>query len=235
MSLVFTPVQVRAGPPVWPVTLAGTGISDLDRLTSGLREQSLWVVAGLPRSGRSMLLVQLVCRLAAAGVPVRFVLGRDGAAEVVARVRAGSLGRSLSQCRRDAPSGSEQWLGWPLHFDPDRSRHSTRDWDPPPGGALLIDDLDLWDDPALEVAAAARTWANHPGRIVVVAVPSHVLQRDDPAAWQTWVRLADVIVEIGPDSDGAAPLRLLSHRAGPVGTVEVRIDFERATLSTADL
>jgi KaiC/GvpD/RAD55 family RecA-like ATPase len=94
---VFTPEQVAADPPGWPATLAGSGVLDLDQVTSGIRERSVWVVSGPPRAGRSMLGVQLARNLAAAGVPVRILLGRDGAAEVVARFRAGSLGRSLSE------------------------------------------------------------------------------------------------------------------------------------------
>ena len=233
---MFTPEQVAADPPGWPATLAGSGVLDLDQVTSGIRERSVWVVSGPPRAGRSMLGVQLARNLAAAGVPVRIVLGRDGAAEVVARFRAGSLGRSLSECRREPPAPDEPWLGWPLEFDPDRSRYEEGAWTAMPAtGALFVDDLDLWPDAVLDFGPVARRWVDHPGRVVIVTVPSHVLRPDDPPTWQAWVRLADVIVEIGRDSDGAAPLRVLSHRHGPVATCHVAVDFERASLSSLDL
>lgn len=230
---MFTPHEFATQPPPLPAMLASTGIVDLDNVTSGIRERSVWVVVGPPRAGRSTLALQMARHLAEAGVPVRYVLGRDAASEVVARLRAATQRRPLTHCRREQPTADESWVALPIKFDPDSRGYRTDGWEAVPrDGALVVDDVDRWAGTALEFAAVARLWAEHPGRAVVLTVPAHVLRREDAATWQEWVRIADVIVEVEPETDGVTLVRVLSHRAGPVAECEVQAEFEWASLVT---
>jgi predicted ATP-dependent serine protease len=83
---VFTTGQYVADPDASPRVLASTSLPDLDQLTGGLVEGAVWVLAGLPRAGRTMLALQFSRLLAQGEVPVRYSLGVDPPREVIARV-----------------------------------------------------------------------------------------------------------------------------------------------------
>lgn len=102
-------------------SLASTGLSELDAVTGGLKDRSVWVVSGRPRSGRSMLVLQFARLLAEAGHPVRFVLGRDDVGEVTARWRAATHGRALPACRATPLDVDDPVAAWPVEFDPDHT------------------------------------------------------------------------------------------------------------------
>ena len=222
--------------PGRPPVLAPTGLSDLDLTWGGIRAGDVWVVTGPPHGGRSMLCIQLAASLAAAGVPVRFFLGRDPLHETVSRLRSHTLGRRLVHSRSTSPQPDESWTSWALDFVPVPALNHTDDWNLLPGKgdcSLVVDDLDLWQGDPADFLDLARSWVGGPGdRAVVLTVPQHVLRESEPASWQRWVRGADVIAAIHPDGTGASSVTVLSHRAGPMGTMPIHDDFEHARLAS---
>lgn len=230
----FNASDVLREPPRIPAILAQTGLADLDATVGGIRAGDVWLVLGPPRSGRSMLTLQLAARLASSGTPTRVVLGADSAHEVISRVRACSLDRSLSRCREDtAVDAAEAWTAWPMEFVPASETASpVRDawrWLPTDRkAAVVLDDLDLIPRDPLRLVATIREWAAVAPRAALVSMPSSVTSPSDPTDWQAWVRLADVVLAIDPIQPGTALLRMLAHRRGAICEMELDELFGRA-------
>ena len=226
---MFTCATYAAAPLQPSTMLAGTGVDDLDRVMGGLLDRSVVVITGQPRSGRSMLSIQFARLLSQAGSPVRYALGQDRALETMARLRAATEHRPLPECRTEVGGPTGPFVDLDIEFDPDPHLNgSTGASVFPSHGAFIVDDLDLRTASPLDLANEARHWVQHSGRLFVATVPVHVLDRDDPVAWQGWARSADVIVETELWSDGDARLRVLSNRRGPVSVVDVEARFHYA-------
>ncbi len=85
--------QAAAPPPRWQ-----TGMAEFDRVTGGgIVPGSALLIGGDPGIGKSTLLLQIVCRLAAAGQAAAYISGEESADQV--RMRAARLGLA------DAPAG----------------------------------------------------------------------------------------------------------------------------------
>lgn len=237
VSFTFTPTDYLRQPPSRQPVLARTGVSDLDQLLGGIRAGDVWVVAGPPRSGRSMLSIQLAAALADAGSPVRYFLGHDPIHETVSRFRAHTLGEPIEECRGRQPSAEEAWLGWSLDFVPDqRTQLTDHQVLPSPGPcSLVIDDLDLWIGEPTDFLDLARTWVQGTDRAAVITVPEHILRDPDPAIRQRWVRGANVILTIGQDTDGYTRFVIESNRAGPTTTIDIDDRFTYATFRSRAL
>ena len=235
MLFTFTAQAYVRDPIARPVVLAPTGIDDLDHLPGGIGSGDVWVLAGAARSERSMLCVQLASALAAAGSSVRFFLGRDPIQETVARFSAHTRAGSLFDVRSTLPHLGEPWATWALDFVPRPESLRTEDWDVLPVGGpccLVIDDLDLWGGEPAAFLPLARSYARREGCAVVITVPEYVLGQGDPATWQQWVRGSDVIMSVASQSDGYSTIQVLSHRAGPIATLDTYGHFEGARFET---
>jgi hypothetical protein len=231
----FTAQAYAADPLPRPQVVARTGIEDLDALLGGIRAGDVWVITGPPRSGRSMLAVQLTCALAAAGSSVRYFLGGDSIQETVARFSAHTRSARLRETRDAPPTPDEPWAAWALDFVPRPHAHHTNSWDvlPGPGDcAVVVDDLDLWRGDPTDFLELGRAQARQGKSAVILTIPEHLLSRDNPATWQRWVRGADVIVELEPYPDGDMVIKVLSHRAGPTIAIGVYANFERVQIET---
>jgi hypothetical protein len=226
----FTAADYLGSPLPRPAVLASTGIADLDHCTGGVRSGDVWVITGPARSGRSTLVVQLSAKLAEAGTPVRFFLGRDPIQEVAARLSALTRLERLYERRAMSPTLDEPWSGWALDFVPQPDLQTADDWSVLPSAgpcALVVEDLDLWRGDPLDFLPLARAHARGERCCVIVTVPDVVIDVGGPN-WQRWVRGADVIVALEPRLDDYTTLRLLSHRTGPTAAIDVLPYFEQA-------
>ena len=236
VPFTFSAQTYLADPLLPSPVLATTGIEDLDHLVGGVREGPVWVVTGPGRSGRTALAVQLGAALARAGSPVRFFLGRDPVQEIAARLTAHAQSERLTDSRSTAPTGGEPWAHWAWDFVPQPERQHTDDWDVLPAGGpccLVIDDLDLWSGDPVDFLPLVRAHARGRGCAVILTLPTFRLRRNDPAVWQSWVRGADVIAALDNSDEGGLWIEILSHRAGPYGTIAVHNYFERARFENA--
>lgn len=230
----FTAADYLASPLPRPAALASTGIADLDHCTGGVRSGDVWVITGPARSGRSTLAVQLTSRLADAGLPVRFFLGRDPIQEVAVRLSALTRSERLYERRAMSPNLDEPWSAWAMDFVPQPDLQTADDWSVLPSAgpcALVVDDLDLWRGDPADFLPLARAHARGEGCCVIVSVPEGVIDVGGPD-WQRWVRGADVIASLEPRLDDYTTLRLLSHRAGPTAAIDLLPHFERARFET---
>jgi len=103
-----------------------TGFSDFDKLTGGMREGQLMLVAGRPAMGKSAMLINMADRMVAAGIPVllfslempaksiatRIVMGRTRCS--AARARTGHIG--MNDAKRIG-SSFFQLQSEPLYID----------------------------------------------------------------------------------------------------------------------
>jgi hypothetical protein len=231
----FTAQAYAADPLPRPQVVARTGIEDLDVLLGGMRAGDVWVITGPPRSGRSMLAVQLACSLATAGAPVRYFLGRDPIQETVARFSAHTRPARLRETRDAPPAPDEPWLAWALDFVPQPHSHHTNSWDVLPGPddcAVVVDDLDLWRGDPADFLELSRAQARQGNSAVILTIPESALRMDHAPTWQRWVRGADVILGLEPYADGDMVIKVLSHRAGPTTAIGVNAIFERVRVET---
>ena len=75
-----------------------SGISEFDRVSGGgLVPGSATLIGGDPGIGKSTLLLQLTCKLAAAGLKAAYISGEESADQV--RMRAQRLGDRKASCR----------------------------------------------------------------------------------------------------------------------------------------
>ena len=217
-----------ADPPPKPTRLTPTGVKDLDSVTGGVLTGTAWVVTGLPRHGRSMMVTQIARLAAIEGVRVRFVLGYDGVSDTVARIQAASTRSSLQTARDEpTPPGDAEWARLPIEFDPhpDQSLTSL-----PQDGLLVIDDLDLRFSEPISALTSLQAWAGSSGRAVVVSLPRHLMHTDNPQQWQEWTRAADVIVHVDLRHEVDLTLQVLHHRRGPVAVIPADAAYARATI-----
>ncbi len=202
LSVVWTMVvhmfqipDYLADPPPPPTRLTSTGVKDLDSVTGGVLTGSVWVVTGLPRHGRTMMVTQIARLAAVEGVHVRFVLGYDGASDTIARIQAASTRSSLQNARDEpTPPPDAEWATLPIEFDPDPDQSLNvvaQGW--PVGDRRSRPSGQPNRSDAL---TSLRAWAGSSGRAVVVSLPRHLVHTDDPQQWQEWTRAADVIVNV---------------------------------------
>jgi hypothetical protein len=111
-----------------------------------------------------------------------------------------------------------------IEFDPDSNGRFTDDVGRfPMDGAYVIDDLDCWVGDPLTLIGYGRRWSRRPGRMLIVTVPRYELGTDEESGirWQAWCRSADVILEVRLVDGTDATLEVLSHRSGPVASIEL--------------
>lgn len=229
---MFTLADFKAHQPLPPATMTVTGVSDLDGLTGGITEGAVWLISSAPRQGRTMIATQFARLAGENGIPVRFVLGDADAPEVIARIRAASTNADLSRSRTIPISASDaEWDRLPITFDPEVATTTVRALQSlPDEGMLVVDDADLWVQDPVTVLKSLRSWAQRPGRAVLVTLPIHLLDRDQPARWQEWTRTTDVIVELNLTDDDGLLLSVIHHRAGPTASIYTDAHFAKAVV-----
>jgi replicative DNA helicase len=235
-----------AFPGGWGGPRYSTGLHELDERLGGVGTGEMWVVAGAPGQGRSMLLTQLARRLACEHeVPTWLSSNRDPAVVVSGRLHAATARVSLNHIADDRITEDDR-----NRLDHARALLAAaqlRVVDGSRAADRMIDDLNwrrrrgpvavLLDDPNWRSQwelQRARELADR-GAAVVVSIPrSRVC--DGPAYQSDLLQdasLADIVIEVRHvdlaaaevdpryDQSGYAALAVLRNRRGPVGTALV--------------
>lgn len=242
----------------WPnrLTVRGlpTGLNDLDSITNGLLPGTVWVVAGTPGVGRTVLACQIAKDAALGGQgTVAFLSGREHPDTILvnvvcahARVSAHHLlaGQLSQDDHVRLAHAREQLSGAHLRilFSQDRVWQHDHGSSTPnlnlligrraPAAVLVVDDVDsLLDKPLIAALPALRAWCRSANFTLVVSVPEEQVLLDGHARPE-YRREADVVLRLARDDQlnlsspraGEADLHVLRHRAGPTG--ELKLAFQ---------
>lgn len=234
-----------------PVTLAATGLSELDELTGGPQAGHVWVLTGHVGEGRTTLLAQLAVALASSDTSTQLVCPRESAASAVRRLLS-NLGRTPVDLRAGpqeshprSVSARQSLSSIPLTLFAKDTATVTRETDPygpAAAAAVLVDDA---DEVGGMTPSRAAQLAEH-GCFVAVTLPRHEVldgQGDHAPLAAHWGRVSDVVVEVRTRTlgDGGTPHRpadlrpgeadlvIHRHRWGPTRTLHVHARFHYAT------
>ena len=104
-----------------------TGLKDLDKITAGLQDSQLIILAARPGLGKTSLALQIACHIAeVSGLPVPFLSYEMSNLELTTRLVASRVGMSahdmrvdanLAQVQKDLAQAAEKLMDVPLYID----------------------------------------------------------------------------------------------------------------------
>ena len=186
-----------------------TGVAQVDALHEGW-PRPLWLITGPALAGRTVLATQMA-RIAAVqdGKATGLVSLREDGDEILGRLlSAMSLvplhhlrTARLSDVQRTELRGAIEALrtarlsvvaasGMSAVSRVDMVLDGCRELD-----LLIVDDVDLWDDPMLSLLPRLRAWAKETDTVVVVTAPE-----ESAAVTRLWGRHCDMIVRLRPSA-----------------------------------
>lgn len=226
-----------------------TGLRDLDALTHGLRPGQLWLLAGTPGVGRTVLAGQIALHAALERRgSVIFLSGREPARIILSnmvcalgRVSPHQLAAGLAdeQDQAHLETAFERLSAVNLRFwsmtddrwdtdqsqgTPDLTRMIGRH---KPARVLVVDDLDsVIDEHALDVLPRLREWCRTADFTLLATMPEELLLEQERLLPRVR-REVDVALRLSRADQfdatsprpGEAHLQVLSHRAGPTTTL----------------